>query len=705
MPEGSALRTPAPATVPRASVVRWAAATFLLAAATLVVALVLGHGAPHSEPAGIPTPGAVTGWGLPVIGLAANVAGIATVGLLLAAVLLVPSPRGELTGMCLRASRAAGWTALVWAVAPLLLVVLTVSDIFAVPLREAFSVPLLSEFVRETSTGQSLVVQSALALVVCVLSRWTLTVREGALLLGLAVATLVPPLLTGHSASAGYHHLATVSLLLHVVGASLWIGGLLALGWISVAGSRRLPDGVLRFSTLAAWCLATVVASGVVNAAIRLGGVSELFTTAYGGLVMVKVAAAAGLGLLGWTHRRRIVPGLARRMADDRLDRGAAGRAFAAIAAVELTVMAMTVAVAVALSRTPTQVGDELVGPTTELLGIELPPAPSALRLLVGLYPDGVGIALVCLAAALYVQGLLVLRRRGVEWSPGRTAAWFGGLVLVGWATFGGLGLYSHVLFSAHMVSHMVLSMVAPILLVLGAPLTLALRTLPGPRVPGEVGPRQLLLSLLHSPPVRLLTHPLVAAGLFIVSLYAIYFSGLFDVLMGHDIGHAAMELHFLAVGSLFFYVLVGVDPGPRRVPQLVRFAVLIFVLPFHAFFAVALMSSDTVIGATYWTSLDRPYRTDLLDDQYLGGGIAWAMGELPLVLVLAALFVQWYRSDRRDAARHDRTAARTASGHDEDEALDRYNSYLARLAEHDGVGTPARLGDSPEPSVPEGKG
>lgn len=667
--------------VPRPTVVRWAAATFLLTLAVLLVCLEAGHGAPRPAPPGIPDPGALTGWGLPLVRLVSDLAGISTVGLLLAAVLLLPSREGELTGLCLRASRAAGRVALVWAVTALTLVVLTVSDSFAVPLSGAFSQPLLTGFVRETSTGQALVAQTFLALGVWVVSRFTLTVREGAVLLGLATATLVPPVLTGHSAVSGYHHLAVVSLLLHVIGAALWVGGLLALGWIAAVGSRRLPYGVRRFSVLAAWCLAIVVVSGLINAAIRIGGLGPLVTTGYGALVLVKASAAAGLGVLGWRHRRRTIPGFDA----DGATRGASARAFVALAAVELTVMAMTVAVAVALSRTPTPVGDGQINAVTELLGTALPPPPSVLGLLVGFYPDGVGLAIVVLGAALYGKGLLVLRRRGVRWPVGRTCAWGAGLAVVGWATFGGLGWYAHVLFSAHMGSHMALSMVAPILLVLGAPITLALRTLPGPRMPGEVGPRQLLLSVLHSRVVRLLTHPLVAAALFVTSLYALYFGGLFEVLMRHHIGHAAMELHFLLVGSLFFYVLVGVDPAPRRLPQLVRFAILLFTLPFHAFFSVTIMSSDSVIGQSYWTALDRPYRTNLLGDQYLGGGLSWAMGELPLVIVLAALFAQWHRSDRRDAARHDRSAVRrVATRNDEPDELDQYNAYLARLAERD---------------------
>jgi putative copper resistance protein D len=188
------------------------------------------------------------------------------------------------------------------------------------------------------------------------------------------------------------------------------------------------------------------------------------------------------------------------------------------------------------------------------------------------------------------------------------------------------------------------------------------------------------LLAVLHSRFLRVLTHPLVAAGLFVGSLYAIYFSGLLSVLMGTHLGHAAMTLHFLAVGSLFFYVLVGVDPGPRTVAPLWKFGLLLVVMPFHAFFSVALMSTSTVLGEAYWRSLQRPFRSDLLADQALGGSMSWALGEVPIIIVMIAVFVQWARSDAREARRGDRSSRRvTDAGGDDD--MEQYNAYLARLA------------------------
>jgi putative copper resistance protein D len=230
----------------------------------------------------------------------------------------------------------------------------------------------------------------------------------------------------------------------------------------------------------------------------------------------------------------------------------------------------------------------------------------------------------------------------------------------------------------------MLLSMVAPIGLVLGAPITLALRTLPGPRTPGEVGPRQMLVAVLQSAPVRILTHPLVALALFIGSLYGLYFTSAFPSLMAHHLGHVLMEMHFLAVGCLFFWVLVGVDPTPHQVPPIARIILLFVAMPFHAFFSIAVMSSGTVLAEGYYSALRRPYATDLLADQNLGGGIGWALGELPILLVLGAVFVQWVRADAREAKRFDRAADRAAKRGGEADALAEYNAYLAALAARD---------------------
>ena len=165
---------------------------------------------------------------------------------------------------------------------------------------------------------------------------------------------------------------------------------------------------------------------------------------------------------------------------------------------------------------------------------------------------------------------------------------------------------------------------------------------------------------------------------LFVGSLYGLYFTGIFEALMSNHLGHAVMEVHFLAVGLLFYYVLIGIDPSPHSLAPIARFGALLVTVPFHAFFAIAVMSSNTVFALDYWRDIDRPYRTDLLADQYLGGGMAWAMGEIPLVLVMVAILSQWFRSDSREAKRFDRAEDRS-----DDAALEAYNARLRDLAEH----------------------
>jgi putative copper resistance protein D len=202
-----------------------------------------------------------------------------------------------------------------------------------------------------------------------------------------------------------------------------------------------------------------------------------------------------------------------------------------------------------------------------------------------------------------------------------------------------------------------------------------------------------MLTAALHSPVVSVLTHPLVATAIFVGSLYGLYFTSLFGSLMASHLGHAIMQVHFLLAGLLFFYALVGVDPSPRRLPAMARLFLLLLVIPLHAFFSIAIMSDDSVLGESYWSQLHRPYQQSLLDDQHLAGSVSWALCEIPLIIVIAAIFVQWLRSDTRDARRHERREALQAVG---DTDLDAYNRYLARLHEADAK----RASDEPDAAV-----
>ncbi|ANS63599.1 integral membrane protein [Streptomyces lincolnensis] len=277
-------------------------------------------------------------------------------------------------------------------------------------------------------------------------------------------------------------------------------------------------------------------------------------------------------------------------------------------------------------------------------------------------------------ALALYAWGVVRLARRGDSWSAGRTVSFVAGVLSIGLMMCTRLNDYGMVMFSVHMVQHMVISMLSPILILLGAPITLALRALPVAATRGRKGPRELLLALLHSRYMQIITHPAFTIPLFIASLYALYFTPLFDFLMGSKTGHVAMMVHFLAVGIVFFWPIIGVDPGPHRPGYLMRMLELFAGMPFHAFFGIALMMASEPMVETF-RNPPASLGIDALSDQNAAGGIAWAFSEIPSVLVLIALLFQWYGSEQRQAKRQDRAADR-----DGDKELEAYNAYLASL-------------------------
>jgi putative membrane protein len=281
------------------------------------------------------------------------------------------------------------------------------------------------------------------------------------------------------------------------------------------------------------------------------------------------------------------------------------------------------------------------------------------------------------LGLAGYLVAVGLLRRNGVSWPWWRTAAWTAGTLTLFAMTGTWLNGYSMVLFSAHMVQHMVLAMITPLLLLIGAPITLALRTLP--RGKGAAGtPRALLLDALHSRFARFVSAPLFSVPLFIASLYGIYFTGLFDLLMRSPAGHEFMLAHFVVTGLLFFGPIVAADPWPRTLSHAGRMIELVVPVPFHAFFGVAIMLAESLVVRTF---ADPPvaWGIDPLADQGIAGGIAWSFGELPTVLVMAVVFASWARSDERRARAADRAAARTDNAE-----LEAYNAYLRGLAQRE---------------------
>jgi putative copper resistance protein D len=417
-----------------------------------------------------------------------------------------------------------------------------------------------------------------------------------------------------------------------------------------------------------------VACSGIANAWVRVGSWSALGSSAYGRLVLGKVAALVVLGAFGWWTRQHVVRHLHEPDARPRA-------AFARLAAAEVTVMSATVGLAVALSRTPTPVPRSGGLPSTYaagILGYSVPPL-TAQRLVTLWRPDVLVLVTLATLAYLYLAGVIKVRRQGIPWNIGRTLSFCFALVLVLLVMASGVGTYGRAMFSMHMVQHMTLTMIVPIFLALGAPITLALRALPAARADGPWGPREWLLATLHSRWFGVISYPLVAFALYVFTLYGFYFSPLFELSQRSHIAHLLVHLDFVLTGCLFFWSVIAIDPMPRRMSPPARMLLLFASLPLHAFFGVVLMSSNSVLAADWYSQLRLSWIGDRLADQQLGGGIAWGFGEIPSILVLGVVFLQWVRSDEREARHADRRedAGDTAK-------LDAYNDYLTRLAEQD---------------------
>jgi putative copper resistance protein D len=513
-------------------------------------------------------------------------------------------------------------------------------------------------------------VQLVLALLICTAVSRIRTIAAANALLLLSIVAVIAPIFASHSASSGSHSLAIGSLIVHVVALTFWVGGLIA---ITVLSATDRAIALPRFSSLSLWAVIAVVVSGSANAWARLNFQSA-WSSNYARLVILKVLLTAGLIYLGYLNRKHLSGKW--QISLKNLTR---------LLLIEATIMLITVLIGSRLSnlQPPSRGESAILDPGLAIAGITTPASPNIWRVLSLYDPDALMIGVLITAVALYIKGVVILSRRGDKWPVGRTVAFALGISVIDYATSGGLGVYAKFSFEYHMIAHMALGMIAPIGIVLGAPITLALRTLPQGRNQEERGVRGTLIALLHSKPAGIVTNPVVILALFDGSLFVLYMTKLFGNMMQSHLGHLVMNVHFLLAGILFFHVIIGIDPNPRKVPHIVRIVILFAAMSIHAFFAIALISTSTVIDQGYFASLQTPWNLDLLADQHAGGSIAWAMGEIPILMALVATFIQWMRDDKRETKRIDRNETRMAAMGEPDE-LAQYNAYLTSLAAKD---------------------
>jgi putative copper resistance protein D len=244
--------------------------------------------------------------------------------------------------------------------------------------------------------------------------------------------------------------------------------------------------------------------------------------------------------------------------------------------------------------------------------------------------------------------------------------------------TNGGINAYEMYLFSAHMGAHMTLGMMVPILLVPGAPVTLAMRAIEK-RQDDSRGGREWILKAVHSGYANVISHPLFATVNFVGSLWLFYYTPIFRWATSDHIGHEWMVVHFLLAGYLFVQSLIGIDPVKTRYPYPFRLIQLLAAMTVHAFFGLGIMSSESLLLADWFGAMGRTWGSTPLEDQQAGGAIAWSVGEIPNMILALIIGTQWKRSDDKEAKRKDRQADR-----DDDAELKAYNDMLARQAAED---------------------
>ncbi|MFY9335375.1 MAG: cytochrome c oxidase assembly protein [Mycobacterium sp.] len=618
---------------------------------------------------GLPDPGPVTTLGLPFVRAAGEVAAaLAVGGFLFAAFFCPPQDTGVLDADGYRALRLGTAACGVWAVCAALLVPLTVSDVSGEPLTGNLTPAAVWRAADLVDTASAWRATALLALLVTVAATAVLRWSPTPVLFAGAVLTLMPLALTGHSAAGGSHDLATGSLIIHLVAGAIWAGGLLALLAHALRGGAHTDLAARRFSAVALWCFAAMVLSGAVNTAVRIR-LADLVSTPYGALVIAKVLALVLLGVIGWRQRRTAVVALQ----SDPDARAPLVR----LAMAEALVFGVTFGIAVGLGRTPPPPPVQLnPSPVEVALGYDLAGPPTLSRIMLDWRFDVLFGTAALIMAAIYLVGVIRLRRRGDDWPAGRTVSWLLGCALLLFTTSSGVGRYMPAMFSMHMIGQILLSMLIPILLVLGAPSTLALRALPASGKGNPPGPREWLLAGLHSTWSRVFTHPVVATVMFVAGFYALYVGGIFNAAAPDHAAHVLMNIYFLMSGYLFFWVVIGIDPTPRPVPRLAKIGMVLASIPLHAFLGVILTGMTGILGERFYRSLQLPWHTDLSGDQHLGGSIAWAAGEVPLAVVLMALLIQWRRRVRRDGVRQDR-----AVGRDDGADTTADNATLAELA------------------------
>ncbi len=604
-----------------------------------------------------------------VIALSAIVRDVAVAGVVGGLLLVMAVVKGRSAERAMLLSRI---SAIVWVVAGGVYLVTSYADIALIsPTDPGFGQQLWS-FMADIDLGKAYALNVAAALVTSVAVTFARTPSEAAWSLVPVAYGIGVQAETGHAAGAADHHLATTSLYMHLGGSAVWLGLLVALVVVRPTLGMSTKAAVSRVSRMAIWAAWVLVASGAANAFLRIGSVTDLWTTTYGRLLALKLVLMSGAIALAAWHRAATLPRLSESRVRD---------TFWRVMSVDVGLLLAVAAIGGILSRTEPTIPAEVVAepsPAFLLTGYELPPRPDALQWILQWRLEIASAFVIAALVYLYVKWAVRLHRRGDAWPWYRTASFVVGMAGIAWITQGAPTVYGMVTFSGHMIEHMLLAMAVPLPIVLSAPITLALRALPS-RTDGTRGPREWLRTIVESRWMRFMAHPVVAAVNFAGSLVVFYYSPLFEFALRNHAGHLWMIVHFTLAGYLFANALVGIDPGPTRPAYPMRVVLLFATMAFHAFFGVSLTTSQVLLAPRWFGLMGRDWGADAISDQQWGGAFAWGLGEFPVLLLAIGVLFMWRGSDERAARRRDRRVDERG-----DTELDAYNAMLGKLKQDD---------------------
>lgn len=549
-----------------------------------------------------------------------------------------------------------------WFVAAVALVVFDGADANGVPVTRTVVPGTLAFLVDAAYLPKAWLVVAALALVILFVS--SLATRWQGLLVPAwcAAIALLAPVVVGQVQVGPNHDLGSDAAALQTVAAAAYLAPLSVLALRIASGRLIHPETLNRLGRIGLVAMPVLIATELVLTWFKLSETS-LPQTPTGVMsiarlvLLIAVAVVLTVGVGSWKKGTLTET-----------------RVTALITSAALCSAAL-LAIAAAMTRIPPPQYFYPSNIMHILLGFEVDIAPGIDVLFASWRLNLLFAVIAAAAITVYYIALAQLRRRGDSWPAGRTVAWTLGWVVVVVATSSGWGKYSGSDFGIHMMVHMALNMLAPLLLVMGGVITLMLRASKPSGKNGAAGFHEWLTAALNWPVLKFIYNPILVFILFIASYYGLYLTGLFEEIIPFHWAHQAMNLHFLIVGYLYYGLVIGVDRPPRPLPHLGKLGFVLAAMPFHAFFGVILMTSTDVIAKNFYETLGLPWANDLLGSQYVGGGVAWAGGELPLLLVIIALGIQWSRQDSKEAQRTDR---HLDSGLNDD--FEDYNAMLAKL-------------------------